>query len=159
MQCEIYPSALSRLFSTTLNKMDPSPPPALRPIGLAPMQFMQSTDDQIARSRALATAADPDVAQRNVYGYTGSGYGNYSTAERQAAAGLASMYYGRPMMGVRFQGDARTIQGGARTKPMKGARTVRSPKRKSRSRTTRSSRTRSPRRRRRGSMVSSVSQY
>lgn len=99
--------------------MDPSPPPALRPIGLAPMQFMQSSDDQIARSRALATAADPDVAQRNVYGYTGSGYGNYSTAERQAAAGLASMYYGRPMMGVRFQGGARTIQGGARTKPMK----------------------------------------
>ena len=72
-----------------------------RPQNLASLTL---TDEQIARSRALFNAADPDVDQQNVHGYTGSQYGKYTREERQVAKSLLLMYKNKSMAPVRFQG-------------------------------------------------------
>ena len=72
-----------------------------RPQNLAPLTL---SDEQIARTRALFNAADPDVDQQNINGYTGSQYGKYTREERQVAKSLLLMYKNRTMAPVRFQG-------------------------------------------------------
>ena len=85
-------------------------------------------------------------------GYMGNQYGAYTPDERRAASDLVAITRSTQRR-VRFEG-------GARTKPMKGARRVRvSPKRKRHSPTVSKSPTRTvkPRKRKHMSMESSVS--
>ena len=119
------------------------PPPSLRMAGVS----QYASPEELAHARAVEFAEEEGQPTN---GYTGTGYGRYTAAERRAASGLASMFFGRPATGVRFQG-------GARVKPMKGSRGLKSPSRAS-PQTTRAPTRRSPRRRRRrASMESSFS--
>lgn len=80
-----------------------------------------ASPEELAHARAVEFAREEGGA---VYGYTGTQFGNYTADERRAAAGMTSMYYNRPVAGVRFQGG---IKGRGRKSPRRALLARKSP--------------------------------